>query len=401
MATAKPSTGRTRNAFGRVRKLPSGNWQASYVGLDGIRYPAPTTFQTRTDGQTWLTLKRAEIVESRWKPPAPQSATLAEFAPVWVATRQVKSGKPLKMRTRLQYERNLEAFILTERFARQQIRDITEEQIQAWYDGMAARTGPTRRWHAFVLLRSILNTAVKRRMCSVNPCNTIDGGGRPDRSITIDVISTDKLAELTAAIPARQRRYRMLVSLAAWSSLRIGELLALRREDVIIDLARNFGYVSVTKAVSLLNGEFIVDSPKTKAGTRRVALPPHILAPLAAYMQEFSGPGPQGLVFPSPKDVTVHLNPSTFEHHWWRARAAVGLPKFRFHDLRHVGNTYAAMAGATVKELMQRLGHATPDMALRYLHVLDGRPEQIATRMSAMLDDNVVDLASWRARKAA
>jgi integrase len=58
------------------------------------------------------------------------------------------------------------------------------------------------------------------------------------------------------------------------------------------------------------------------------------------------------------------------------------MPGFRFHDLRHTGQTLAAATGATVKDLMRRLGHASPAASYRYLHAVDGRDAEIASALS-------------------
>jgi len=65
-----------------------------------------------------------------------------------------------------------------------------------------------------------------------------------------------------------------------------------------------------------------------------------------------------------------------------RARSKAGMPGFRFHDLRHTGQTLAASAGATTKDLMKRLGHASPAAANRYLHAVDGRDAEVASALS-------------------
>ncbi|WP_119731692.1 tyrosine-type recombinase/integrase [Thermomonospora amylolytica] len=57
---------------------------------------------------------------------------------------------------------------------------------------------------------------------------------------------------------------------------------------------------------------------------------------------------------------------------WNKVRAEVGLPDLHFHDLRHVGNTLAATTGASLKELMARMGHSSTRAALIYLHASQG-----------------------------
>jgi integrase len=55
---------------------------------------------------------------------------------------------------------------------------------------------------------------------------------------------------------------------------------------------------------------------------------------------------------------------------------------FGFRDLRHTGQTLAAATGATIKDLMRRLGHASPVASYRYLHAVDGRDAEIASGLS-------------------
>jgi hypothetical protein len=63
------------------------------------------------------------------------------------------------------------------------------------------------------------------------------------------------------------------------------------------------------------------------------------------------------------------LRRSNFNRRVWQpACAAVGLRSFHFHDLRHSGNTLAASTGASLKELMHRMGHSSPRAALIYQH---------------------------------
>lgn len=67
-----------------------------------------------------------------------------------------------------------------------------------------------------------------------------------------------------------------------------------------------------------------------------------------------------------------------------RARQKAGLPNLRFHDLRHTGQTLAAMTGASLADLIRRLGHSSMAAARRYLRTSDGRDQQIAAALSRL-----------------
>jgi integrase len=105
---------------------------------------------------------------------------------------------------------------------------------------------------------------------------------------------------------------------------------------------------------------------------RDVAIPPHIRPMLKAHLKNHVGRAAESLLFAD--DDGTHLRSDRYRTHWEKARAAIGKPNLRVHDLRHVGTVLAAQSGATTAELMHRLGHTTPQMALRYQHVADEMP---------------------------
>ena len=87
-----------------------------------------------------------------------------------------------------------------------------------------------------------------------------------------------------------------------------------------------------------------------------------------------------------------HLAPTSLQAFWHPARAKAGRTDLRFHDLRHTGATLAAATGATLADLMARLGHSTPSEALRYQHSVADRDRAIAEALSGFADASVVAL---------
>jgi integrase len=109
-------------------------------------------------------------------------------------------------------------------------------------------------------------------------------------------------------------------------------------------------------------------------------------------------PGPStlgALVFTTPRGA--YLLRSPFNRFVWRpAVERVGLEGLRVHDLRHTAATLAAAAGATTKELMERMGHTSPAVALRYQHVMADRQAAIAAALDGLA--RVADTAQRRPR---
>jgi hypothetical protein len=84
------------------------------------------------------------------------------------------------------------------------------------------------------------------------------------------------------------------------------------------------------------------------------------------------------------------LHHSNFRRRCWLpALKTAGVASLHFHDLRHTGNTLAATAGATLRELMDRMGHDSERAALIYLHGSDVRQQAIADTLSQLTRDEL------------
>lgn len=356
-----------RRGFGAIRKLPSRRWQASYVGPDTIRHQAPVTFETSEDAEGWLTDRRREIKNEDWTPPRNKRAvTFGDHAERWLTNRK------LKPRTRYHYRKLLDAKILPT-FKNVALRHMTADLIDDWHYRMGEST-PTSRAHAYGLLRTILGDAVQRRLIDYNPCH-IRGAGNSKRVKQIEPATLPELEALTKAMP---ERYQLMILLAAWCGLRFGEITELRRKDV----DTTHGVVKVRRAVVRVDGEFVVGTPKSDAGTRDVTIPPHLLPIVRAHLASNITGGRDGLLFPAAGDPSKHLAPATLYRVFYKAREAAGRPDLRFHDLRHTGAVLAASTGASLAELMARLGHSTAGAAMRYQHAAQDRDRVIAEALS-------------------
>jgi integrase len=357
-----------RRRFGQLRKLPSGNWQASYIAPTGNRENAPSTFRTKTDASRWLTQVEADISRGTWLNDDLGRQAFGEYARSWL-----RDNPKMGPRYRETCTRNMRLHMAS--LAGMPLRGITPPVVRAWYaEALRGKGGRASIQQSYRFLRAVMNTAVRDGAIPANPCN-IPGAGS-DRAKERPIASIDQVAALIEAITPR---YRAAVLLGAWCGLRRGEIIALRRED--IDLAA--ATVTVLRnRVELLETHREFDAPpKTDAGRRTVTVPPHVLPVLAAHMTDWAGPD-RVFVGRDGKPMRGDAVRQAFA----RARRQVDMPGFRFHDLRHTGQTLAASAGATTKDLMKRLGHASPAAANRYLHVVDGRDAEVAAALSQLAE---------------
>lgn len=358
-----------RRRFGYVRKLPSGRWQASYIAPDRQRHSAPDTFPTKTDADRWLAAVETDRNRGQLLDDALGRRTLGEYA------REVLANTPsVGARWRETCERNMRLHLAP--LLDVQVRNITPATVRQWHAAaLRGSGGRVSIAQTYRLLRMVLNVAVADGAIPRNPCQ-IKGAGT--------VMSKERRvatpAQLVALVDAiSPPKYRAAILIGGWVGLRRGEIVALRREDVDLDR----GVIQVRAArLELLAAPVRQDKdPKSRAGRRRVTIPPHVVPVLREHMEQFAG---QDRVFVGNDGEPLRGN--TLYQAFVRARGRVGLDWLTLHDLRHTGSTLAAQSGATLADLMLRLGHSTPAAAQRYLHTVEGRDRQIAEALSRLAE---------------
>jgi hypothetical protein len=126
-----------KRRFGRVRKLPSGRYQARYPGPDGIDRPAPETFATKTSATAWLTMKEAEIRSGDWLDPDAGKMKFGDYADTWLRDHVIRP------RTQELYRSQIKNH-LKPTFGNVDLGDIKEGDIRRWRKERLT-TGPTQK----------------------------------------------------------------------------------------------------------------------------------------------------------------------------------------------------------------------------------------------------------------
>lgn len=408
----------SKRSFGNIRKLPSGRYQARYTGPTGETVPAPTTYTAKIDAEAWLADERKKVEDpATWQPPkvrledarreaeARRLPTLKTYADRWIETRRNSQGQTLRPLTRDKYLSSLRVHVYPT-FGAVPLDAITKADVRTWYDGLDA--GPAAKAHAYTTLRTILNTAVvDDELIAKNPAQLRGAGVRSSRK-NLRPASLDELAVMVEAMP---ERLRLLLLLATWCALRSGELRELRRSDIVLgrdDDGEPFGWVSVRRGVVRartgksqpgLRTAVVIGEPKTDAGIRTVSIPAFLLPAVRQHLLEHTGPGDDGLLFSSARNPALHLSEATLNGRaamldsegaikragfgWREARRRADRADLDLHDLRHTGASMAGEEGASLAELMHRLGHSTPSMAMRYQHSRIERDRDLGRRLSA------------------
>lgn len=323
--------------------MPSGRWQARYPGADGLDRPAPSTFPTKRDAEVWLSVVEAELVQGVWLDPDAGLVPLGEYVERWVHERPGLAPKTVVL-----YEGLLRRHIRPE-LGGLALADVTPARVRSWRQSLLdGGVGAVTVAKAYRLLKSVLTTAVDDELIRRNPCR-IKGAGTersPERP-TVTVEEVDAIAQ------GVRPWFSALVLLAAFTGLRWGELIALRRRHLDLD---GDCVVKVRASVSEVDGKFVEGPPKSAAGRRDVAIPDVIVPDLRKHLADWSEPGPDGRVFVGPKGGIPRR--TNFQATWREAIEKAGVAGLHFHDLRHTGNMLAAES-ASLRELMARMGHAS------------------------------------------
>ena len=305
----------------------------------------------------------------------PDPPTLGNYATQWVPRRRVR-GRPLAPRTVALYETLLRAHVLPV-LGPAPVGALTRPQVRAWHDDLLERRGQMVAAKSYRLLRAVCVSAVEDGLLETTPCMLRGAGDEwsPERP----VLTVEQVLQVADEVgPA----CRAVVLLGAFCCLRIGELSALRRDAV--DLTAST--VSVRATAGHVSGHgWVTGEPKSRAGRRTLTIPAAVVPDVRAHLMTYAQSGPQGAVFVGPRGG--QLRSSTFmERVFGPAVQRLGLRGTHFHDLRHTGNTLAAGTGASLADLMARMGHASTEAALRYQHATRAQDVALAAALSALVE---------------
>lgn len=352
----------TTRPFGSIRKLSSGHYQARYSHL-GKQVSAGTSFATKAKARAWLAAMETDLGQGRHVDPSLGRERFAAFAERWLEQRK------LRPRTRETYASQL--IHIVDEFGPAELRQIMPADVRAWH-GRLLHSGlhPNTAAKVYRMFRTIMGTAVDDGILRSNPVHIKRAA--VERAIERPILKWDEVRRLAEVI---EPRFSALVWTAAASGLRFGELTGLTRHHV--DLTA--GTLHVEQALTTERGKgAVVGAPKSTAAYRFVAIPETAVEILRAHIDRYTGDDSDSFIFTSVKGRPL-LN-QYFTGYWKRALTAAEVDEAtRFHDLRHLAGTTAASAGASLREIMARMGHASSDASLRYLKASERRDGEIAT----------------------
>ncbi len=362
-----PSPSRARRRFGRIRKLPSGRYQAGYTGPDGAVHNAEQTFPTKAMAERWLSLTEADVMRGEWSPPERCAETVGEWAERWWRRDHLRPS------TALRDDGYLRRYILPT-LGTAPLASLDRECVQAWIDDLANRLAPATVRRSHQLLGQLVDAAVTDGILKA----------RPWVGVALPRIVHEEMrfltpTELERLADAMDERYRSLVLTAGYGGLRMGEVAGLRRKHVGRD-----GTLTIIETAVEAEGVVRFGPPKTRAGRRSVRLPKVAAEALGAHLATIPTT-PDAWVFPAPDGGVLRL--ASWRTRFWRpAVAAAGLAPLRPHDLRHTAVAIWIAAGLGPLEVSRRAGHASTSFTLdRYGHLFPGSEAESVAKLDGYL----------------
>jgi integrase len=339
---------------GSIFKRSDGKWVAS-VDLGwkaGKRQRKVLYGKTRADVATRLRQLQSNV--DRGIPISDERRTTAEYLTWW--STNVLPGT-VKSSTADDYRWVLERYVIPH-VGRVRLSKLNPQHVQSMLRELEdAGLSPRTRRYARAVLRSALSHAEKWELVPRNAAALVDSP-RLDGPCIDDALDVAQARRLLDA--ADRHRLAALVTVALALGLRRGEGLALQWADV--DFERST--ITVNGTLKRQRGVgLVVDTPKTVNGRRTIALPTICVRSLREHKlrqaREHLAAGPHwsdtGFVFVTP--IGTPIDPRNLTREFHKICGNAGLPRLRFHALRHSAATIMLAQGVPLEVISKTLGH--------------------------------------------
>lgn len=332
------------------------SWQARWRDPDGRQ--RKRTFPRKTDADRFLVTVEADKLGGRYVDPADRT-TVVDYARRWAAAR------PHRPTTARRVSSLIETHTAGTRLGDRRLSAVLPSEVQSWATDRAAVLGPLTLRNLVSLLRSIYASAVLDRLVASSPVVRVQLP-RHERERVVP-LTVEQVRALADAMPERNRA---MILTQAGLGLRIGELLALRVQDV--DFLRRTARVEH----QIAPGTRVRSVPKTPRSRRTIPLPAIVGDALAAHLRRCPA-GEDGSLF-----TTRTGGPYRHDYYgsiiFGAAVRRAGLPAgTTSHDLRHHYASVLLAAGESVVAVAERLGHENATLVLKtYGHLVPGSEDR-------------------------
>lgn len=370
---------------GSIKKTKFGTFEVrwSYDGQDGKRKQGSKSFKTNREAQAFLTQKLAEMDGGSFI--APSKYTVAQHLDDWLERYVDRECKPNTVKS---YQDAVRLY-LKPMFGKIALTSLTSERIEQILAGQKEKRTAASLHRAYAILHGAMKFALVKKRLAINPC---DGVTLPkiERKREIGTaLDAEQVMELLRQVV--DTKLYLPIFLALNTGMRIGEIAALRWEDISFEEAA----IRVERTMTDIDGKIAFGTPKN-GKTRVIALDEDVVEVLrqhkgrqAERRLQTKGYQDHGLVYPRHNGTPRNLR--AISSTWgWLVRER-GLPKVRLHDLRHTHATLLLAAKIPVEYVSKRLGHTSIDFTMRvYAKYLPSMDQEAAKALGDLLRKTTV-----------
>jgi integrase len=346
-------------------RLPDGRQVQTRIGphWSDRKQAPPAGSYTKASARAWLDDTLAKARRGALPGMVRTGTTFAVACDEWLV---YKRDRKVKLSTQIDYEHMVDRMkkIFGEKFgAKLRLEDVAEETVEGFRDALVEEGLADRTVNKYLtVLHGLFVWAQRLYKLPANPVANVERRPHAKRG-NIDVFSREEVLALVRAAASEQDGTVYLT--AAFTGLRLGELLALRWRDV------DFANSAIHVRQNFTNGR--VDTPKS-GQERVVPMADEVAEALAKLGRRDEYTGNDDLVFCGAQGG--HLAGHKLRDRYKAALKKAGLRELRFHDLRHTFGSHAIRT-ADSREVMEWMGHQDLATTQRYLQF---KPRQDAAR---------------------
>lgn len=333
-------------ARGSIVKRSSGNYAIVYY-IDGKQKWQTLPGATKKEAEKVLSDINGAVYRGEYQD---KNIAFDKLTHDWLASLKAQV-KP----STLEFYQNISKQ-LTAHFKSAKVRNITTAQVENYLVSKIGKISNRTVGYHLTVLRMIFKKAVIWGYCYKNPTDFIKKP-RPEHN-EVKILSIEEIDKLLAASIGQTR---LLILTAVLTGMRAGELMALRWQDV--DLVT--GVISVTR--NYVRGR--IELPKSHGSIRQIIIPPLLVDELA----KVKDGAESNLIFTNSVGNPLEWC-NFYNREFLPLLKSAGLPKVRFHSLRHAYASTLVASGEDLKFVQSQLGHSSLTMTLNtYSHLLPGR----------------------------